>query len=361
MIFTTLLMALISVTAMQQEQCAIATKHTVSLGTTGSVEFGEIAGGGFLNDSTLAVADRIGHVVHLFSTSGKLLRSVGKTGSGPGEFRGIHRVWVVGDTAVILDQNLGRITLITEKGVVGSFLAGTIKGPAIRALLPGGAFVTTSPINVQRRGLNGPELWYDSVELAVERGERSMILGTFLSAVRLIDVSKQFSVISAPYSPTLSVATVGNYVFVSDGSQTIRRYTSQGEQRGTIKITWQPEVLSRASYASWIDYYAENSRGQDKSVVRRLFDPVKSVRLAPVVARVMESRPGWLWLEQYRAPHDGRSVGVMAVSAEGEPIVQGALPARSAVLAATRGMLAAIQRDDDGVETVRLYAIRCSR
>jgi len=47
-----------------------------------------------------------------FDRQGRYVRTLGEAGSGPGEFRRINRLWLAGDTLVVLDPSLRRTTLI---------------------------------------------------------------------------------------------------------------------------------------------------------------------------------------------------------------------------------------------------------
>jgi hypothetical protein len=342
-----------------QSFCDLDPRALTSIGED-DVEFGQITGGGFVNDTVLIVGDGMGRVVHTFSIRGRLIRSAGRTGSGPGEFRGIHKIWVIGDTAFVLDKNLGRFTLVSETGIVGSFQTGDAigGGTAVRVLLPGRRAVSGTVLNARPRGRKGAELWLDSVRLEMSVGKRQTRLGDFLAASRLIDVSKAFWVVDAPFSPSLSVTAVKNSFFVNDGSGLIRRFTYDGKLNGTIRIPWKPERLDDSSYKAWIDYHFELWRKHDQTIVRRLFDPVKKRSQMPIIGSIVGAGD-LLWIHQYRPPFDDRELQLIAVTIDGSRVVDTRIPAHSRVLAATRRHVALLKRDSDGVETISVHRIRC--
>lgn len=79
-------------------------------GTDGPSLLG-VAGGLFIDSTTVAAADPFNKDVRIFSVGGRYLRSLGRQGSGPGEYRGIGKVVraLPGEIAV-WDTQLKRVT-----------------------------------------------------------------------------------------------------------------------------------------------------------------------------------------------------------------------------------------------------------
>jgi 6-bladed beta-propeller len=62
------------------------------------------------------VADGLDQRIHVFGPDGRPLRSMGRRGGGPGEFRALYSLAWVGDTLAALDPGNARITLLTRDG-----------------------------------------------------------------------------------------------------------------------------------------------------------------------------------------------------------------------------------------------------
>lgn len=80
-------------------------------------EFDRIAVVRFLDDHVVAVANRGSSDVRLFGPDGTYLRTLGRTGEGPGEFASLN--WMqafVGDTIAVLDSQLRRVTTFDADG-----------------------------------------------------------------------------------------------------------------------------------------------------------------------------------------------------------------------------------------------------
>jgi hypothetical protein len=79
----------------------------------------------------LYVADGPDHRIHVFGPDGRLLRSMGRRGAGPGEFRDLYSLAWVGDTLAALDPGNARVTLFTRDArPVGTWRTQALSGDA---------------------------------------------------------------------------------------------------------------------------------------------------------------------------------------------------------------------------------------
>jgi hypothetical protein len=63
------------------------------------------------------ILDRQANELRIFAPDGTLLRSVGRSGGGPGEYRNANGlVWLAPDTLVVVDQRGDRYTMLTREG-----------------------------------------------------------------------------------------------------------------------------------------------------------------------------------------------------------------------------------------------------
>jgi hypothetical protein len=89
-----------------------------SLDADGPFVFGRIGSTDFLDDSTIAVLDPTANEVRLFTTSGRHVQTIGRAGSGPGEFR--NPVLVVGTPkGEIIVSDLRRMLQFFKRGPRG--------------------------------------------------------------------------------------------------------------------------------------------------------------------------------------------------------------------------------------------------
>lgn len=78
-----------------------------------STEFSRIAAAVRLTKGEIVVADGATQQLRLFDSQGRFLRSFGRRGAGPGEFRSLNWMGRSGDTLFVYDSRLKRITYVT--------------------------------------------------------------------------------------------------------------------------------------------------------------------------------------------------------------------------------------------------------
>src|SRR5690606_23536502 len=72
-----------------------------------------------LGDGRVLVANTGSGEVRFFGADGTLLRTVGREGEGPGEFRALSRLYVLpGDSLLATDVSLDRLTVFDAQGAV---------------------------------------------------------------------------------------------------------------------------------------------------------------------------------------------------------------------------------------------------
>jgi hypothetical protein len=86
------------------------------LGVESPSEFGEVRGVVATEDGTSFVADGMASEIRAFDPGGRFLSRIGRTGEGPGEFRSIQSLGMLGDTLVVLDPRNGRLGLMSRDG-----------------------------------------------------------------------------------------------------------------------------------------------------------------------------------------------------------------------------------------------------
>ena len=117
----------------------------VRLGSRGGVgatplpdEFGHVVGVVASEDGTIYVADGMAKEIRVFSAQGVFLRRIGREGGGPGEFRSIQSLGMLGDTIVVLDPGNGRLGFISSEGQwLGQRSYARVSGPDVRIFQTG--------------------------------------------------------------------------------------------------------------------------------------------------------------------------------------------------------------------------------
>jgi len=83
----------------------------------GTVLFGAVAGATRLPDGTLVIADRSGNALKLFDAEGRLTRTIGRPGQGPGEFSQVAAVrQCLGDSLFAWDYGVQELEVFSSSG-----------------------------------------------------------------------------------------------------------------------------------------------------------------------------------------------------------------------------------------------------
>lgn len=108
----------------EASRIAIAAEPALVLGGGSALagpdhEFFRIAGVSRLADGTVVVANGSSHELRFYGVDGRHLRSVGREGSGPGEFQNLAGLWnMAGDTVVVWDDRARRIQYFSPEGAL---------------------------------------------------------------------------------------------------------------------------------------------------------------------------------------------------------------------------------------------------
>lgn len=96
--------------------------HISGMGGDSTPYLSRVANAVWMHDGSVLVGDRDGSQIHIYSADGDFLRSFGKEGDGPGEFKRIMRVSVTqGDTILVFDASHNRVSIYdASKGLVRS-------------------------------------------------------------------------------------------------------------------------------------------------------------------------------------------------------------------------------------------------
>lgn len=100
--------------------CSIATEPTTSIGSvdgSDSYLLHRVTGALVLDDGSIAIGADGVYDIRVFGPDGAFRRSIGRRGEGPGEFRNIMRLFLLGaDTVVVEDYRPWRLSYFTSDG-----------------------------------------------------------------------------------------------------------------------------------------------------------------------------------------------------------------------------------------------------
>lgn len=367
----------------EASRIAIAAEPDLVLGGAGALagpdhEFFRIAGVARLDDGTLVVANSGSFELRYYGEDGRLLRSVGGEGDGPGEFRSLAGPWITaGDTVVVWDMRARRFQLF---GPDGAFVRA-----ASMAQAPFAGFLTPQPRTVLGNGrvaafLSSPPTPTDGVPqrqpllVALHRigEERWDSLRVVPGAEQIIEpLGDGLAMTAHTFGAYAVAAGAGATAAVADAARfRVELFDPEGRPVSILSAS-VPEVPVTAdvleayidsSLALWPPGMSDQARESFRTRVRN--DPHAPV--LPQIRAVFVDGDERLWVERFDVPgpgpsrwevfaRDGTWVGRVEMP---EGFARGTAAVSAPGFTIASGRLAGVWTDPDtGVETVRVYRV----
>jgi len=329
--------------------------------------FSTIQGLAVTRQGTIAAVQTQGYTIALFSSEGKPLGSVGRRGSGPGEFASIATFGSTGDAIWAYDPLLARITWVSAAGSV----VRTVKAPSISLLRrhhPGYLRPTpagigsgdTMIVTADRRASAGSSPFLTSMGFGgsgVFRLSRDSVFAQLLATTEPTPAcvaSGPTSAAAIPYctGALLGVAPNGRGVAVVtfDGPTLSPSHVHSIGARGDTTFSRTLSVPPVRIPGRILDSVLAPLRSDAK--YRRQLIPPKY--FAPI-RQVLAGMDGSVWLEEH-TDTDRRQWLILA--RDGRTVGRLNLPGALRVMLVTVGEFWGVELDEDDVPAVVRYQVR---
>jgi len=326
----------------------------------------QVVGVELLSDGRILVANRGDGSVRLYDEAGHLEWRTGGRGDGPGEFRDLRGVVVVGNE-IWAYQSLPRpIHVFARDGeYLRSVSTAYSSGPRIRGILSDGAVVAT----IGQRGSSTQPVFRQVTDLVVVRAGVVDTIST-LDQAQFVNTSlgPEFQALG----PFLSVAGAGNSIFAGFGDEyDIGVWDESGSLIRRIRRAWTPgpvEASHRQAYGQTLMAEGEGSP-ELEDVYRRLAEEMVYPESHPAFSRILVRESGEAWVERPQTePPWSEAIEYSPVrphpsewdlfSPEGVWLGTITLPARFRLTSVGEDRLAGVAKDDLDVERVEVWGLR---
>lgn len=316
------------------------------------------------------------HTLRFFNSTGALVESFGRQGSGPGEFRSVDRAGWLADTLWVADGRQPRMTLVSPQHQ----LIRTVPLPL--SLLPPGTDTTSHPQLLKALGLyaDGSQLILGMISPAPgatrpawAQTKQSTNSPVFLARVPRTGPMRvvawtPFDECGISMSPVSVLCSRPLADFGPDATRlAFATVAASGPDSGTFRLTlltsYGDTVFSRRyPYQSEpvpsriIDSLTALATPQDKSYER--LGPAASQRLSriyPPITKLIIGIDGSVWVE-LRAKNGQRPY--LVVDGKGTSIGTAVFTDNTFIRAATRTAVWATEKDRDDVESIVRYRVR---
>jgi len=325
-------------------------------------EFYRVAAAVRTSGGGLVVANNGTYTLSVFDASGKLLRVIGREGSGPGELRYIGSVELWGDTLFVADPQLRRVTRWRLEGEhLGQYSLPTPGNSATTFL---GRFRTGELLLASgtERSSN-PGLADESVALVRHHpgtGAVDVLGRVFWRQTTVYQEARgrerYSTTYSLPFAATAAVRVHGEqFVYAGTRDAVAIVYDRTGASRGRLVAPVRPRPTQRALADRYVDSLV--ARGpQYATRIRNAFAAVPGNAPAPSFRGLQVSPGGYVWLEEF--PALGHRTSRWFIFDPGGSLAALIdIPADLQVLSVQDREVITKTVDADGVERVAVYEV----
>jgi hypothetical protein len=359
----------VGISASPRSQIAIWTLEDPPITSVGGdaqpgATFSRIVSVARLRDGRILVWEPRPPSVRLFDAKGQFVRVFAREGSGPGEVRDAQWIGTAGDTVLLFDKTQRRLTRLTATGqrvVTESFRASDDIGSyTIIGRWSDGSFVLRG--GDAMFGANSADgVRRDSAWIAVTdpRGNRvRRLLRIAWSATYQKRLPGDGAYVSPqPFGPSGLVAVGPGVVWIGDNSTpTIIGYDSTATPVRRVTVPFPSRPIDRRAVAARRDRELAASRTPAvQALVNAKYALVPSV--APYFRGLKIAPDGSLWITN-SVQFDSEQSEVAVLSQEGSLLARLRLPPRFRIVQVDPDVVTGVYRDEDDVESVRVYRIR---
>jgi hypothetical protein len=330
-------------------------------------EFDRVVTPFLMPDGRLVVPLNSASTIRVFSADGKFLNSLGRKGSGPGEFLELHSVWSRGDTIEALDSRLHRITRFLPNGSVQTVMLrsgmhdlAAVSGPAGADWLVGGVassgYGRRDTVAVRRFARDGSDRGVVGVTAGFARYQSTEMSGP------------------EPLSPRPVLQAHGGRLYLADNMAASIRVV---QPNGTVErtITWTPPraISARDAMRMVIDSAVARAPADRALSVRRRWEDAPVRDRMPAFSTFLVDDLGYIWVRPYDPfkhstalnglvlPGGGPGGRWSVLSPAGVRVAEIDLPADLAPICITNDAVVGIAHDEFGVESVRVHVLQRRR
>jgi 6-bladed beta-propeller len=318
-----------------------------------------VTGAILLTDETLAVVNCRSHEVSLFDQEGRFLRSIGRFGSGPGEFKYPTRIFPVsGDTFAVLETAMNRrVTVLSADGRVHETIQLGEHRDVIGRFEDGSLIAFRNDLSraevAQRAG--GPGVMRASIFRLDSYGQPvDSITGLPAAdaAVELL-VADRFARKPLRLGRSAVAAVFSrSFIYGRQDDSGLLSFGPRLRQRGSITIMTRGKAVSDSLRQRW----EVMKEAGDLAATGSAMGPIYSREFAdttPSFGDVLAGRDGWLWVQDPYAL-DKYPLTWTAYDS-GRPVARVELPPRFVPFEFGHDYVVGVAFDDLNVERVEIW------
>jgi hypothetical protein len=326
-------------------------------------QFQDVVGVVRLNDGRLVVADGGASEIRLYDPAGRFMRAAGRPGDGPGEYRLIDAIGLgPGDTLWVYDFGQRRFTLLGADLLVARTVAlgGALSAVGAVGMPAGGGFVVREYFASAGDGLTEglrrdptAVVWLDAA--GTVRDTIAVVPGREV----VISSERGRAVMSAPVvARTATVAFAGDAVVVGDQDRyELHLVGLNGVLRRIVRWTGVDLALDAGEVSRLIEQRLADLPPRARARRRAELAAMPEPPTRPAYGPVLVDDAGRMWVAEW-APGNEPPAAWAVFQADGRLLGVVPMPPGFRPLWIGGDLVAGVQRDELGVERVRVHRVQ---
>lgn len=323
-----------------------------------------VAGAYRLSGGRIVVADGGSSALLVFSSDGRLERTVGGPGEGPGEFRGLtHFARLPGDSLGVWDIANGRLTVFTAEGTRARDMriGATPSSPRsnVIGVLADGSLLSRGFVDLGGAVPDGLERHNAALLHLHSDGALADSIGTIPGSEAFFEsFDGGFSFYTVPFGRSTEIVAAGDRIYIGDSARPeLLVRAPDGTPLRMIRWT-QPSRPIRSSDVESARKHALAGMDASRSAgIERMFAALEMPETMPAFGSVRADADGNVWIQQYRTAWDEGSSMWLVFDDEGAVRGWAELPARFTPTDIGTDYVLGITRDHLDLEYVQLFRL----
>jgi hypothetical protein len=333
----------------------------------------DVSGVRLLADGRIAVANGVEQSIVYFDDQGVRAGRLGGNGEGPGEFRGVTIVGLLGDSVLAWDPQLDRVTVVTPEGTAGRMFRLVEQDTASLSrfgfvpvdIYPDGSLLLAGRVGASNTEQGGVRRDPVPMRRAPATGTTGTPLVVVPGSENIVVTGKGFvTMFERPFGLRTTTVASGTDLLVSTGEfDGVMVFDSTG----TLKAVWRIDRPRRAVSDRDIEEVTAMRVAQLNQMPKPFADAIHEVTkgvgypgVLPSFDAMLRDATGAIWLRHDVGPvlRDSIPREWSVLDATGRWLGVVTMPRRLQVQQITADRVVAVWKDADEVEHVRLYRLR---
>jgi hypothetical protein len=344
-----------------QAEWAVSPKPIVDVtgvDASGGVVFQNLAGGTRLSNGNLLVVDKGAMSIRLIDSKGKLLKTEGRQGQGPGEYQIlISGSGCGGDSLLVWARE--SMVMVGPNGLAARQFKMPPEGTRMMPLMnitcggSGNLVYLTQPLGRPTMGANGSMFMTSAVATVDRSGKLIRTVDSVPSGEWMRAGNGAFP---RPLAPTTSAVAVGDRVVVGVAdSGRAWVFTADGKH-SVINIPWTPRPATPEEFKMAVAAVAEMAPVQVRPAVEPEIAKAPKPASLPAYFNLYGDPDGVLWVQQ--SPPGAKRTDLLAMSVEGKVLARTIIPMAVRILEIGRDYILASYDDANDETHLAVFSLK---